>query len=104
MNYPGENKPLTVENAIEIISRLHCLYSDFPYNIEKTLLHRIIKNFKDHLWDHHPNHLYIATPSSLELWVGIIHTFLGGQNCAIDTETIKEALKQLSRDGKAEQN
>ena len=107
MNYPGTNKPLTVENAMDIISRLHSLYSDFPYDIEETILHSLMRSFKNHLWEHHPNDLYIASPSSLEFFVGLIHTLLGGQNWTENLDetarVTKEALRRLSKVGKAEQ-
>ena len=107
MDYPGVNKPLTVENAIEIISRLHSLYSNFPYDIDETKLHNIIKGLKDHVWKYHLNHFYIAEPFTLGVFVGLLHTFLGGQDWTKsigEVERItKEALRQLSKNGKAEQ-
>jgi hypothetical protein len=105
MDYPGVNKPLTVENAIEIISRLHSPYSGFRYNIEKKKLDMIARIIKNSFWENNRDEFYIVTQSGLEVTVGVIHTFLGGQNWTenIDeTERVtKEALKQLSKVGKA---
>ena len=107
MDYPGVNKPLTVENAIEIISRLHSPYSGFRYNIEKKKLDMIARIIKNSFWENNRDEFYIVTQSGLEVTVGVIHTFLGGQNWTenIDeTERVtKEALKQLSKVGKAQQ-
>ena len=104
MNYPGANKPLTVENATDIINRLHSLYSDFPYNIDNTMLDGIAEMSKNFLWEDNSDRLYITPRSKLEIFLNTVHIILGGQNdwteCGRITE---EALRQLSDEGKAEQ-
>lgn len=101
MSYPYVNKPLTVESAMDIISRLYSLYSDFPYSIEKTRLDAIAKKV---LWVD-SKELYIVKPFALSLFVDIIYRSLGGQEgTIIEVEKITEkALTQLSEDGKAQQ-
>ena len=107
MNYPDTDKPLTVENIIEIISRLHFPYSGFLYNIEQTKLDGIAKLIKDDLWENNPNELYVVTRIKLEIIVGIIHLILGGQdwrkNIDETHQSFEKALTQLNKSGKAQQ-
>ena len=104
MDYPYMNKPLTFESALDIISRLHSLYSDFPYNIDKTEWDGFAKNF---LWVDKSQELYIVEPTRLAIFVSWIHHVLGGkwtENWPIDdTQIIKKVLTQFSENGKAQQ-
>ena len=61
------NNSLTVETAINIVSRLHSLYSDFPYNIEKTKLDYIAKAVQNSLWEDNSDGFYIVEPFMLVL-------------------------------------
>ena len=107
MNYPGANKPLTVENALQIINGLHSPYSDFPYNVKKRTLDGIAEIIKCSLWKNNRDEFYIVTLSMLQIIVGAIHTLLSGQNWTKNIDesnrAIKEALIQLSKSGKAQQ-
>ena len=104
MNYPGRNKPLTVENATDIISRLHSLYSDRLYNIEEMGLNNIAKLVKKGLWEDNSNEVYTAELFMLSVFVGSIHKALGGQWITDQSEQItEEALIRLSENGKAQQ-
>ena len=102
MNYPYVNKPLTVENATDIINRLHSLYSDFPYNIDKTKWNIVAKKV---LWVDNSNGLYIVEPIRLSIFIGIIHQALGGKwSMSIDDTRITEkALTRLSENGRVQQ-
>lgn len=102
MSYPYVNKPLTVESATDIISRLHSLYSDFPYNIDKTKWNIVAKKV---LWADNSNELYIVEIHMLTIFVEIIHQALGGKwpIQIHDTRITKKALTRLSENGKARQ-
>ncbi len=92
---------------MNIISHLHSLYSDFPYNIEKTKLERIAKAVKDSLWEDNSNGFYIVEPFRLAMYIDGIHQILGGKGRTIDIDEVrritKKVLRQLSDDGKAQQ-
>lgn len=103
MNYPYVNKPLTVESATDIISHLHSLYSDFPYNIEKTRWDGIAKAVKKNVWADNSNGLYIVEIHMLSVFVGLIHQELGGKWQTHETRITKKALTRLSEGGKAQQ-
>ena len=102
MSYPYMNKPLTVESAMDIISRLHSLYSDFPYNIDKTKWNVVAKKV---LWADNSNGLYIVKPFALSIFVDSIYRSLGGQEgTIIEVEQVtRKALTRLSENGKAQQ-
>ena len=104
MNYPGTNKPLTVDNATDIISRLHSLYSDCLYNIDETTLNILAKAAEESLWEDNSNEVYTAGLRMLSVFVGVIHNSLGGQWITDESEQVtKEALIRLSENGKAQQ-
>ena len=102
MSYPYVNKPLTVESAMDIISRLHSLYSDFPYNIDKTKWNVVAKRV---LWEDNSNGLYVVEIYRLTIFVEIIHQVLGGKSPIqiYDTRITEKVLTRLSENGKAQQ-